>query len=138
MLLQGEDELPTVIWTSEDRLVPSEAVLGKFTMNPFVDYLNCPRPPQDLDTTRTLGRRPDLPGLSLLDRTVGEAEVRILDTIVDTLRDLSKPIVVAALEDAAVHVWSCSDESRDETDTSAGLSVFVHGRASTLQCLRAL
>lgn len=70
--------------------------------------------------------------IHLLDRTVGEAEVRSLNSIVDILRDLGKPISVPPPEEATVHVWSCSDETRDGVDTSAGPRVFLHGRALTI------
>jgi len=76
--------------------------------------------------------------IHLLDRSIAEAERRTLETIVHALADPGVPVVVAPAEDAVVHVWSWSDATKDGTDASAGPTVVLHGRASTLRCLREL
>jgi hypothetical protein len=76
--------------------------------------------------------------IHLLDRAIGEKERRVHEEIVNFLRDATKPIVVAPIARATVHVWSCGEETQDSTDASAGPRIFIHGRASTLKRLREL
>jgi hypothetical protein len=76
--------------------------------------------------------------IHLLDRSVSEAERRSFEALVDAVADPGVPVVVVPVTDAVVHVWSWSDATRDGTDSSAGPTVFLHGRASTLRRLREL
>jgi hypothetical protein len=76
--------------------------------------------------------------IHLLDRTITDSERSRLTNIVDALQDQKIPVAIVSANEAVVHVWSCSDDTEDGSDTQQGSKVIIHGRGSTLSSLENL